>query len=92
MREPKGKTPNGIPREDSLHRFCVSDGGREHIAMSRSKQLGIKRDTHLDETDSSRLLTEALTAKVKTVLADKTSLVSAKAAVIWQIENASGPL
>lgn len=36
--------------------------------------------THLDETDGSRLLTEALAAEVESVLADETSLVSAEAA------------
>ena len=36
--------------------------------------------TYLDETDSSRLFTEALTAEVKTVLADETGLVSAETA------------
>ena len=36
--------------------------------------------TYLDETDGSRLFTEALTAEVKTVLADETSLVSAETA------------
>lgn len=34
----------------------------------------------LDEADSGRLLTEALTAEVETILADETSLVSAEAA------------
>ena len=32
--------------------------------------------THLEETDGSSLLTEALTAEVEAVLADETSLVS----------------
>ena len=36
--------------------------------------------TYLDETDSSRLFTEALTADVETVLADQTGLVGADAA------------
>ena len=36
--------------------------------------------THLDETDGSRLLPEALTAKVEAVLADETSLVGTVAA------------
>ena len=36
--------------------------------------------TYLDETDGSRLFTEALTAEVKTVLADETGLVRAEAA------------
>lgn len=36
--------------------------------------------TYLEETDSNRLLTEALTAEVKTVLADDTGLVSAETA------------
>ena len=35
--------------------------------------------THLEETDGVGLLTEALTAEVKAVLADKTSLVRAVA-------------
>lgn len=37
--------------------------------------------THLDETDGSGLLAEALTAEVNPVLADETSLMRAKAAV-----------
>ena len=37
-------------------------------------------NTHLLETDGSRLLAEALTAEVKAVLADETSLVGAEAA------------
>ena len=36
--------------------------------------------THLGETDSSRLFTEALTAEVKAVLAYETPLVGAEAA------------
>lgn len=36
--------------------------------------------THLEETDGRRLLAEALTAQVKTVLANETGLVSAEAA------------
>jgi hypothetical protein len=36
--------------------------------------------THLDETNGSRLFTEALSAKVESVLADKTSLVGTEAA------------
>ena len=36
---------------------------------------------HLLETDGSSLLAEALTAEVKAVLADETSLVRAEAAV-----------
>jgi len=35
----------------------------------------------LDKPDSSRLFTEALSAQVETVLADKTSLVGAEAAL-----------
>ena len=38
------------------------------------------RRTHLEETDSGSFLTEALTAEVKTVLADETGLVSAETA------------
>lgn len=36
--------------------------------------------THFAETDSSRLFTEALTAEVKSVFADDTSLVGAQSA------------
>ena len=38
------------------------------------------RQSYLNETDSSRLFTEALSAQVNSVLADKTSLVRAEAA------------
>lgn len=37
--------------------------------------------TDLDETDGSSLLTEALTAEIKAVFTNETSLVGAKAAV-----------
>jgi len=36
--------------------------------------------SHLDKTDSSRLFTETLSAKVEPVFADETGLVSAEAA------------
>ncbi len=36
--------------------------------------------THLDETNGSRLFAEALSAEVKTVLADETSLVGTETA------------
>lgn len=36
--------------------------------------------TYLDETDGGRLFTEALTAEVKTILANETGLVSAETA------------
>ncbi|CAG8731607.1 6495_t:CDS:2, partial [Acaulospora colombiana] len=39
-----------------------------------------EHETHLDETDGSALFTEALTAEVKSVLANQTSLVGAVAA------------
>ena len=39
------------------------------------------KSTHLAETNGIGLLAEALTAEVKTVLADETSLVGAEAAV-----------
>lgn len=42
---------------------------------------------HLCETDSSRLFTEALTAKVKTILANETSLVSTQAANRYQTKE-----
>lgn len=38
--------------------------------------------THLGETDLSALLAEALTAEVKSVLADETGLVGADTAVL----------
>ena len=42
----------------------------------------VSRDfTHLRESDRCRLLTEALAAKVKAVLADETSLMRAEAAI-----------
>jgi hypothetical protein len=43
----------------------------------------------LDETDGSRLLTEALTAQIEAVFTDETSLVSAKATV--RVNQASQP-
>ena len=48
-----------------------------------SLQYGIREYlcTYLDETDGCRLLTEALTTEVKAVLADKTSLMRAEAAI-----------
>jgi len=49
-----------------------------------------ERSPVLDETDGSRLFTEALTAKVKSVLADKTSLVSAKTALTSALSVFSG--
>lgn len=36
--------------------------------------------THLDKTDGSRLFTEALPAEIKSILADKTSLMGTEAA------------
>ena len=43
--------------------------------------------THLLEPDVLRLLSEALTADVEAVLADETSLVSADAAVAYQLRS-----
>ena len=42
-------------------------------------------EAHLLETDGSSLLAEALTAKVKAVLADKTSLVGTETAKTHQL-------
>lgn len=56
-----------------LHRFCTK-------ALIPSIRISCVLPTHLDESDGSRLLTEALTAKVDSVFADETSLVGAKAA------------
>ena len=38
------------------------------------------QNTHFDKTDGSRLFTETLSTKVKTVFADETSLVSTETA------------
>lgn len=45
-------------------------------------------ETHLVETDSSSLLTEALTAEVEAVFSDETSLVGAQAAVRYHVNAA----
>jgi hypothetical protein len=45
-----------------------------------TKAICWKPNTYLDETDSSRLFAEALTAEIEAVFTDKTSLVSAEAA------------
>jgi len=45
------------------------------------KRRAREESSCLCETDGSRLFTEALTAKVKTVLADETSLVSTETAL-----------
>ncbi|KAJ2968811.1 hypothetical protein NUW54_g13110 [Trametes sanguinea] len=47
--------------------------------------------THLEETDGVGLLTEALTAEVKAVLADETSLVRAETAVPIQPSASRSP-
>jgi len=41
--------------------------------------------THLGETNRCRLFTEALTAKIKTVLANETSLMGTQAAKDWVV-------
>lgn len=43
--------------------------------------------THLEETDSGRLLAEALTAEVEAVFADKTSLVSTHTAMNVDVQS-----
>jgi hypothetical protein len=45
--------------------------------------------THLEETDSSRLLAEALTAEVEAVFADKTSLMSTHTAMKFGAHSVS---
>ena len=57
---------------EPLYRFCKT---RQH---EHRKPAGMR--THLGEADRLRLLAEALTAKVKAILADKTSLMGAEAA------------
>ena len=52
------------------------------VAVSSCRSKMYFKVTHLRESNSSRLLTEALTAEIEAVLADKTSLVSAEPAII----------
>jgi len=49
-----------------------------------------QRSPILDEANGGRLFTETLTAEVKTVLADKTSLVSAETALTRALSVFSG--
>jgi len=49
-----------------------------------------KRSPVLDEANGSRFFTKTLTAEVKTVFADKTSLMSAKAALTRALSVFSG--
>lgn len=58
---------------DVVHRFC---GHRCLVICARTGEV-----THLHETDSSRLFTEALAAKVEAIFTDETGLVSAKTAL-----------
>ena len=51
------------------------------IIISLSNDGQYCHTTHLEETDGSSLLTEALTAEVESVLADDTSLVGTDTAV-----------
>ena len=53
---------------------------RRHNIQLSKRLTQAQRETYLLETNSSRLLTEALTAEVKAVLADDTRLVGAEAA------------
>lgn len=62
-------------RKMHIHRFYEA-----HDMISRATEYK-KQMAHLDEPDGCRLLAEALSAKVKSVLADETSLVGAQTAV-----------
>ena len=78
-REETGRKCNAIDRERkrgsvTAHRVY------EDTRMSNHSMQYICKSTHLLEPDGSSLLAEALTAEVKAVLADKTSLVRAVAA------------
>ena len=79
QREETGRKCNAIDRERkrgsvTAHRVY------EDTRMSNHSMQYICKSTHLLEPDSSSLLAEALTAEVKAVLADKTSLMRAVAA------------
>jgi len=68
-----------------MHGNSISLDRIQAITRKYHRQSEVVTSKHrspvLDKPDGSRLLTEALSAKVKTILADKTSLVSAEAAL-----------
>jgi hypothetical protein len=70
----------------------------EHVLEEQTQHKKTKRENRypstpspvLGETDGSRLLTEALTAEIQTVLADKTSLVGTETALTTPFSVFSG--
>ncbi len=76
-----------------LQTLCVKGTGwkkihRFYLTISTDFYFGLEL-TNLDESDGLRLLAETLTTEIEAVFTDKTSLVSAKAAVNECIQSAS---